>query len=170
MNYFKNNKALLLIIAALIVVNLGLLYFGFVDKDKHRVPKQSPTRTDMLERTKKKLKEDVGFSDEQVKQYEALRAKHWDSIDSKIDELAKAKESFINLTFDSRVSDSSISAAAERVCEKQKAIDEQMLRHFLSVRQLATGEQRPKMDSFLQKITRKMSGKGRMGPPKKTSN
>ena len=169
MNYFKNNKALLLIIAALIVVNLCLLYFGFMGKDKSPGPRKQPTRADMVKWTEKKLKDEVGFSDDQIKQYEALRTKHFDSLDSKIEELGKAKESFINLTFQNNPSDSAINAASAKVCEKQRAIDEQMLRHFVSVRQLATDEQKPKMDSFLQRITRKMSGRGRMGPPKKNN-
>jgi len=168
MNYFKNNKVLLLVIAALILVNLGLLYYGFIARDKH-VPRTSPSRTVMIKRTEEKLRKDVGFTDDQVKQYEQLRMAHGDSLDSKLEQLGKIKESFLNLLFQSNVSDSAIDATAERICEKQKSIDKQMLRHFISVRQLATEDQRPKMDSFLQKITKRMSGRGR-GPKQNGKN
>jgi Spy/CpxP family protein refolding chaperone len=168
MTYFKNNKVLLLVIAALILVNLGLLYYGFIDHDKH--PGKGPiTREEMMMRTKKKLKEEIGFTDEQLKQYEQLRMTHFDLLDTKFEELGKAKENFLNLLFQSNVSDSAISAASEKICTQQKSIDEQMLRHFISVRQLATEDQRPKMDSFLQKITKRMSGRGR-GPKQNGKN
>ena len=120
-----------------------------------------------MNRTKKKLKEEVGFTDDQLKKYEEFRNKHFDSLDPKFEELGKAKENFLNLLFQSNVSDSAISAASEKICGQQRLIDEQMLRHFISLRQLATDEQRPKMDSFLQKITKRMSGRGRGPGPKK---
>ena len=169
MTYFKNNKVLLLVIAALILVNLGLLYYGFIDRDDKHVSRTPPSRTDMLNRTKEKLRKDVGFSEDQIKQYEQLRTTHFDSLDPKFEELGKAKENFLNLLFQSNVSDSAISAASEKICAQQKSIDEQMLRHFISVRQLATEDQRPKMDSFLQKITKRMSGRGR-GPKQNGKN
>jgi Spy/CpxP family protein refolding chaperone len=171
MNYFKNNKVLLLVIAALILVNLGLLYYGFLNRNK-RVggPRGSFNKDSMMARTERKLRNEVGFNDAQIKQYEALRTKHFDSLDIKLEELGKAKENFINLVYQPQLSDSSINAAAGKVCEKQRSIDEQMLRHFVSVRQLATEEQRPRMDSFLQKITKRMSGRGRMGPSKNGKN
>lgn len=168
MNYFKNNKVLLLVIAALILVNLGLLYYGFIDRDKH-VTRTSPSRTDMMRRTEEKLRKDVGFNDDQVKQYEQLRTTHFDSLDTKFEELGKAKENFLNLLYQSNVSDSAIAGASERICMQQRSIDEQMLRHFISVRRLATENQRPKMDSFLQKITKRMSGRGR-GPKQNSKN
>jgi len=169
MTYFKNNKVLLLVIAALILVNLGLLYYGFIDRDEKRVLRTPPSRTDMLNRTKEKLRNDVGFSDDQIKQYEQLRAAHFDSLDPKFEELGKAKENFLNLLYQSNVSDSAINEASEKICMQQRSIDEQMLRHFISVRQLATVDQRPKMDSFLQKITKRMSGRGH-GPKQNGKN
>jgi Spy/CpxP family protein refolding chaperone len=166
MNYFKNNRVLLLVIAALILVNLGLLYFGFIGRERH--PTHTPiSRDSMMKWTERKLKEEVGFTDEQIKQYEQLRMGHGDSLDIKLEQLGKIKESFLNLVFQSNVSDSAIDASVEKICEKQKSIDKQMLRHFISVRQLATEDQRPKMDSFLQKITKRMSGRGRGPGPKK---
>lgn len=167
MNYFKNNKVLLLIIAALILVNLGLLYYGFLNREKRPPQHQPITREEMIAHTKEKLKNEVGFSDEQLQQYETLRRGHGDSLDIKLEQLGKLKENFLNLLYQANVPDSAITAAAERICEKQKSIDVQMLHHLISVRQLATAEQKPKMDSFLQKITKRMSGRGRMGPSKK---
>src|SRR6058998_1854615 len=107
MNYFKNNKVLLLVIAALILVNFGLLYYGFIRKPEADHPMR-PNKQQMLERTKMKLKDEVGFSEEQLKKYEELRNKHFDSLEPKFEELGKAKENFLNLLYQPDLSDSAI--------------------------------------------------------------
>ena len=162
MNYIKNNKVLLLVIAALIVVNLGLLYYGFIHKDPRRTPM---TPEERMAHAKEKLKNEVGFSDGQADKYIELRKKHFEAIHPMFEELEKSKENYLNLIYQSNLTDSSIQSGAEKICEKQRAIDEQMLRHFISVRQLATEEQKPKMDSLLQRIIQKMTGHG-PGPSK----
>jgi hypothetical protein len=162
MNYFQNNKVLLLVIAALIIVNLGLLYYGFIDREKKR---DSMTMEERIKRTSEKLRNEVGFNDDQINKYLDLRKKHFDSIHPKFEDLEKTKETFLNLVYQSNLNDSAIQAGSADICEKQRAIDEQMLRHFVSLRQLATEEQRPKLDSFLQRIIKRMTG-GRPSPPK----
>jgi hypothetical protein len=162
MNYFKNNKVLLLVIAALILVNLGLLYYGFFGREKRR---ELMTMEERIKRTSEKLRNEVGFNDDQINKYLDLRKKHFDSLHPKFEDLEKTKETFLNLVYQSNLSDSTIQAGSANICEKQRAIDEQMLRHFVSLRQLATEEQRPQLDSFLQKIIKRMTG-GRPSPPK----
>jgi len=157
MNYFKNNRVLLLVITALILVNLALLYFGFTDKEARKPPM---TPAERMKRTEEKLKNEVGFNDDQIKKYEELRKKHFDSIHPKFEQLEETKESFLNLVYQNNLTDSAIQAGSSKICDEQRSIDEQMLRHFVSLRQLATEEQRPKMDSFLQRIIKRMTGRG----------
>ena len=159
MNYFKNNRVLLLIIAALIVVNFGLLFYGFIDRPKKQAH-ENISREVMIERTKKKLKEEVGFNDDQINKYIELRKNHFDSIHPKFEQLEETKESFLNLVYQNNLTDSAIQSGSSKICEEQRSIDEQMLRHFISLRQLATEEQRPKMDSFLLRIIKRMTGRG----------
>jgi hypothetical protein len=61
------------------------------------------------------------------------------------------------------VDDSLIAMQSEVVYEKQKAIDLKMHRYFRSVRDLCTEEQRPKMDSFLNNLAKKMANGRRWG-------
>lgn len=161
MSYIKNNRFLLLIIAALLIVNIGLLYYGFRDKRSQGHKKES---RDPRAYVKMKLEKEVGFSTEQLAAYDDLRTKHFDSLKPMFDELRIAKDNFFNLLYQPQVSDSVISASAAVICGKQEAIDLKMIRHFRNLRGLATEEQRPKMDSFLQNITKRMAGGGRRGP------
>lgn len=160
MSYLRNNKVLLLIIAALLIVNFGLLFYGVRKKDHGGGPRKGDPKTWAID----KLKKEVGFNQEQIASYEDLRTKHFDSLKTMFDQLRMAKDSFFNLLYKPQVSDSDISIYAARVCGKQEAIDMKMLRHFRNLKALATDEQKPRMDSFLQSITQRMAGGGRRGP------
>ena len=160
MSYLRNNKVLLVIIAALLIVNFGLLFYGVRKKGHGSSPRKGDPKAWAIE----KLKKDVGFNQEQIASYEDLRTKHFDSLKTMFDELRIAKDSFFNLLYQPQVSDSAISIYAARVCGKQEAIDMKMLRHFRNLKTLATNEQKPRMDSFLQSITHRMAGGGRHGP------
>jgi Spy/CpxP family protein refolding chaperone len=157
MNYFKNNIILLLVITALILVNLALVFFAFTNKETRKPPM---TQEERMRHTEEKLKNEVGFNDDQIKKYEELRKQHFESIHPKFEQLEQTKESFLNLVYQNNLTDSAIQSGSAKICEEQRSIDEQMLRHFVSLRQLATEEQRPKLDSFLQRIIKRMTGKG----------
>jgi len=160
MRYLKNNKILLLIIGALLIVNLGLLYYGVWD---HR-PGSRGKAINMRERMKMKLEKEVGFSKDQLAKYDEMRTQNRDSLEILFEELHLAKDSFFSLMYSSQVPDSVISLYSARVCGKQQAIDLRMIHHFRSLKELATNEQKPKMDSFLQSIIQRMAGGGRRGP------
>ena len=167
MSYLRNNKVLLLIIAALLIVNFGLLYYGVRKKDRGHGPRKGDPKEWVIDR----LKNDVGFNQEQIATYEDLRTKHFDSLKQMFDELRIAKDSFFKLLYQPQVSDSAINIHAAKVRGKQEAIDMKMLRHFRNLKALASNEQKPKMDSFLQNITQRMIGGARHGPgPDKGKN
>jgi Spy/CpxP family protein refolding chaperone len=151
MSYIKNNKVLLLIIAVLLLTNIGLLYFQVWKK-------HYPSHKSMKEQVMMKLENDVGFSKQQLTKYDSMRTKHFESMKPMFDELNAAKDSFFGLMLQPQVTDSVIWQYSSRISEKQQAIDIKMLRYFWSIKEISTREQRPKMDSFLQNITKRMSG------------
>ncbi len=158
MTYFRNNKMLLLIIAALIVTNIGVLYF-------HVWKKHKPRHRSMKEMVMEKLEKEVGFSKQQLATYDTIRTKHFESMGPLFEELKSAKENFFKLVSQPDVSDSVISNYSSAISNKQESIDTKMLRYFWSLKNICTEEQKPKMDSFLVNITKRMSGGGgRRGP------
>ena len=161
MSYLRNNKALLLIIAVLLLTNIGVLYFNVWNK---RPAMHRPSEKEMRERIKMQLKSEVGFSNEQLATYDSLRTKHFDSMKPLFEELKSAKDSFFNLVHQSNVSDSLITIYSAHASKKQQAIDLKMVRYFRSLKELCTDEQKPRMDSFLQNVTKRMSGGGHRGP------
>jgi len=157
MSYLRNNKLLLLIIAALIITNIGVLYFHVWRK--HGIPHQS-----MKEMVMEKLEKEVGFSKQQLATYDSIRTKHFQSMGPLFDELKSAKDSFFKLVNQSGIPDSVINSRSSVISEKQKAIDIKMLKYFWSLKNICTEEQKPKMDTFLLNITKRMAGGGRRGP------
>lgn len=156
-----------MIIGTLLIVNIGLLYYGVWG---HRRGSHGKS-INMRDRMKMKLENEVGFSREQLAKYDEMRTKNRESLEPLFDELHVAKENFFKLMHSPEVPDSVINLYSSQICEKQQAIDLKIIKHFRSLKELATEEQKPKMDSFLQSISQRMAGGGRHGPgPDKGKN
>lgn len=154
MNYLRNNAVLITIIAALLIVNLGLLYYGFWRDEKHE-RRENPERVD---RGRMKLEKEVGFNEQQLNQFEELRQKNRQDLKPMFEELRIAKDSFYSLLYLPDIPDSLITQRANAVSEKQEAIDRKMFQHFNSLKKIATPDQKVKLDSFMSGVIRKMSG------------
>jgi hypothetical protein len=157
MSYLRNNKLLLLIIAALIITNVVVLYF-------HGWKRQGMRHPSMKEVVMKKLEKEVGFSKQQLATYDSIRTKHFESMGPLFDELKSVKDSFFSLAGKPEVPDSVINKYSITVNNKQNEIDTKMLKYFWLLKNICTEEQKPKMDTFLVNITKRMSGGGRRGP------
>lgn len=157
MSYLRNNKLLLLIIGVLLVANIGLLWFYVWNK-----PTKVNART-QIESPPARLKRELGFNDQQATIYDSLREQHYNSIRPMFEDLRNSRDSLFKLMHQPLVDDSLIAIQSEIVYEKQKAIDLKMHRYFRSLRDLCTEEQKPKMDSFLTNLGKKMANGRRWG-------
>ena len=156
MSYLRNNKLLLLIIGVLLVANVWLLW-SYVWKKPGDKPKM------LMEPPSTRLKREIGFNDQQVAIYDSLREKHYSNIRPMFEELKTSRDSLFKLMHQPQVADSLIAMQSETVYEKQKAIDLKMHQYFRSLRDLCSEEQKPKMDSFLANLAKKMAGGRRWG-------
>ena len=114
-----------------------------------------------------RLKREIGFNDQQSTLYDSLREQHYRGIRPMFEDLNSSRDSLFKLMHQPLVADSVIGLQSEIVYEKQKAIDIKMHRYFRSLRDLCTEEQKPKMDSFLTNLAKKMAGGRRWGGDKK---
>lgn len=165
MSYLRNNKVLLAIIATLLVVNIGLLYYSFWrDEHRHDRTMEMKGKREDRGRSSIRLEKEVGFSAGQLEAFEKIRKENRERLKPLFDELKIAKDSFYGLLMKPAAPDSLINRYATAVSEKQEAIDRTMLQHFVQLKSLATAEQQPKMDSFIASIVRRMAG--HRGPEK----
>lgn len=153
MSYLRNHNILLLIISVLLIANIGLLYFFVFNKPSHP-PKLS--EKEMHDKAIEKVKNDVGLSDEQAVTYDSLRSQQFRNMKPLFKELTKSKEDFFSLIYQQGVSDSVLNSYASRIGEKQMELDISTFHYFQSIKALCNEEQKPKMDSFIKQIVKRI--------------
>jgi len=164
MSYIKNNRVLLLITSVLLVANIGLLYYFVFNKP------EKPSRPPIINPIEK-VKIEVGLNDEQAVAYDSLRSQQFRNMKPLFKELTKSKEDFFSLIYQQGVSDSVLNSYASRIGEKQMELDISTFHYFQSIKALCTEEQKPKMDSFITQIVKRIiSNNGPRRPSDKKEN
>ena len=166
MSYLRNNKVLLLITSVLLVANIGLLYF-FVFNKPSRHDKMDPDPKVMHDKAIEKVKNEVGLNDEQAIAYDSLRSQQFRNMKPLFKELTKSKEDFFSLIYQQGVSDSVMNSYASKIGEKQMELDISTFHYFQSIKALCNEDQKPKMDSFIKQIVKRIINNG---PPRRPSD
>lgn len=154
MSYLRNHKLLLVIIGALLVANIGLLYFFVLNKPQ--TTHKSPTPEEMRLKAIERVKNEVGFNDEQAKMYDSLRSNQFKNMRPLFEDLTKSKEDFFALIYKEGVPDSMVNSYSSKIGEKQMALDISTFRYLQSIKALCTEEQKPKMDTFIKQIVKRI--------------
>jgi Spy/CpxP family protein refolding chaperone len=152
MNTAPKSRPLIFIIIFLLLTNIAVLAWLFWPNKNKSAEQGSAQRNGMV----MALQNEVGFSDSQVEQYKQIKEKQWKILRPMFDDIRKAKDSLYRLLSDESVNDSVISQRAETIGQNQKALDLQAFNHFREVRSLCMPEQRPKYDSLVLKMIKKM--------------
>lgn len=164
MSYLRNHKLLLLVISVLLVANIGLLYFYGFKKPEHS-PKM--TQDEMRKKAIEKVQDEVGLNDEQAVIYDSLRMQQFKNMKPLFKDIIKSKEEFFSLIYQQNVNDSLLNSYASKIGEKQMELDISTFHYFQSIKALCTEEQKPKMDSFIKQIVKRIINNG--GPPRRPS-
>jgi hypothetical protein len=86
-------------------------------------------------------------------------------------ELTKSKEDFFSLIYQQGVNDSVLNSYASKIGEKQMELDISTFHYFQSIKELCKEEQKPKMDSFIKQIVKRIiSNNGPRRPSDKKEN
>lgn len=163
MTYIRNNKALVFIIGVLLLSNIAMLYFYLTKKncEDNNVKKPSSAREFMVE----KLKDEVGWTDDQIAKYREISGKHKETMKPLFQSINMAKDSLYKL-LGQTPSDSLVNHYLEVIGDKQEAIDHRIFNHFLTLKQLCTPDQRPRYDSVIQKVIKGMINPRKWGNDK----
>ena len=155
MSASSKTKALVAAVVFLLLTNIAVLVFflcckGPGKKDFHG------GREAMM---KEFLQKDVGFTPQQIQQYDTLSKQHRESIKASFSEMKNNKEIQFKELGQNGFSDSAITVAANKASEMQKEMEVKMIMHFKDIRKLCTPEQQPKFDSLFYKIWNKKDDK-----------
>ena len=168
MSYIRNNRILLVITSVLLVANIGLLDYFVFNKPAHP-PK--PSEKEMHDMTIQKVKNEVGLNDEQAVAYDSLRTQQFRRMRPLSKDITKSKEDFFSLIYQQGVSDSVLNSYASKIGEKQVELDLSTFHYFQSIKELCKEEQKPKMDTFIKQIVKRIiSNNGPRRPSDKKEN
>ncbi|MBC7889946.1 MAG: hypothetical protein H7Z13_18880 [Ferruginibacter sp.] len=148
-NNQNKNKVFLAIIAILLIANIAILAF-FLQK-KGSQDKQGG-RTDRKTFIANFLKNEIGFNQQQLSQYDTLSSRHREKISKLFENARNNKNEQFKQLLAGNFSDSVISVVAENSSAAQKLMEIRMFTHIKSIRQLCTPEQLPKYDSLFIKV------------------
>lgn len=153
----NRSKILITIIGILLVANIALVFFFLFKNDGIKHEK----RSDRITMITNFLKKEIGFSADQLQQYDTLSNKHRENMKAMFDSLRSSKgKQFKQLTAGD-FSDSVINSVADQSALSQKLMELHMFNHLKSIRNLCTPSQLPKFDSLFVKILNRRTGEGR---------
>jgi len=158
MNSSSRSRSLVVIIIILLITNIAILAFFLWPKSPASKNTGAPKPGYGMAET---LKREVGLDSQQVVQLNHLREEHWKKMKPLFQELQQSKNDFYLLLKSPETPDSTITKAAARIGEKQRVIDLQVFQHFKNARLVCTPAQRPKYDSLVQIIIKRMSASAR---------
>lgn len=155
MSTSSKSRILVAAVIFLLLTNIAMLLFflcckGPGKKDPHG------GREAMM---KEFLQKDIGFTQQQLQQYDTLSRQHRENAKASFDEMRNNREQELRELGRNGFSDSAIWLAAGKSSTMQKEMVEKMLLHFKDIRKLCTPEQQPKFDSLFYKIWDKKDDK-----------
>jgi thiamine biosynthesis lipoprotein ApbE len=143
----KGNRVLLVIIAVLLLTNVGMLLY-FTGSGK----KEEKKTLSRAERAAEMMRKDVGFTNDQVEEYKQLRQRRDDEMKDLNANLRAERAKLMELLRQQDVPDSVVMNVARAIGEKTVPVEIAFYQHFKRVKQICTPEQQPRYDSMLMRI------------------
>lgn len=158
----KTIKWLVGLVAALLVINIGLVATIWVKKDQ--AGKQLPMRGDARDY----LVNSLSLTDNQVKNFDNLRQEHFQKIREYQTTMRFLKDKLFGLLNekDTTVVKTQINNyLQQKIGETQAKIDIETFNHFYQLRSTLSEQQKQKFDSTIQQVLRTMAPRGGAMPP-----
>ena len=145
------NKILLIIIGVLLLTNLVLITFLIINKPFSK----KGMRGDRSIIIGAFLQNEIGFDQQQLKQYDSLSVPNRTKVKALFDTLKSDKgNEFKQLTLDN-FSDTAILKTAKNISTKQKEIEIVLYKHYKEIRNICSPQQLAKFDSLFYKVLNK---------------
>ena len=162
MDITKQNRSLIIIIVVLVIINIAALLLLWLGKPKHDNMRGTENRGDEKVRIQEMLKEELGFSSEQVEKFLKLRENHHEKAKILNDELMLVKrEMFEEAMYGDKtiISDSLLNLSLE----KQSQLELLAFQHFLKLKKICTPEQQKRLFEIVHRLLVKAQ---QGGPPR----
>jgi Tfp pilus assembly protein PilO len=159
MKQFTQNKLLVLLVAVLLIANLGLMLWFFVFRNNH--DKHEPPRpvADFIQKQ-------LGFNSDQAAKFQQLRDQHKEAVKPVIEDMKKLKDSLYSLLQKPQLDDTLAVNLIDRIGEKQKEWELMIFHHFQKLRAICDSSQLPKFDTLVHRMVTRESWGHRKSSPK----
>lgn len=154
-NTQSKNKTLILIIVLLLLSNIFLLGFYIFS---HKEPPRRERGKDVFITS---LKNEVGFSEGQLKKFTELKETDWAEAKKKMEDIRQIKWRLFDLTRQSNIQDSTVEKLADSIAILQKEVEIKSFQHFKKTRAICTPTQQAAYDSLMKKIITRFGRKPR---------
>ena len=147
-NNQNKNKIFLVIIAILLIANIAMLTLFLQKKE----PDNGNHRPDRKAFIANFLKDEIGFTTQQLVKYDSLSNQQHEKIKALFDTMRNNKTQQFKQLAVGNFTDSTINTVADQSAAAQKIMEVQMFNHIKAVRQLCTPQQQPAFDSLFVKV------------------
>jgi len=143
---------MLLAVAVLVITNIGMVFFILHSKKMDKRDNRGGGKEQMM---RSFLKDDVGFDDVQLQQFDTLSRRNKEKMKADFDQVRAGKQDLYKELGSRSFSDSAIHDVALRSSAMQEQMELKMLQHFKDIRGICTPGQAPKFDTAIWKIWNK---------------
>lgn len=154
----QKNKTLILIIGILLIANIATLSFFLINKGNNM--KQGGGHQDRKEMINNFLKNNVGFTAEQLNQYDTMSKQHRAEMKAAFDNMSNGREDIFKKLASQEFNDSSLNNAAGAISAQQLSFETMMLHHLKDIRNICTPAEKLVFDTGFYKLISKR-GEGR---------
>jgi protein CpxP len=147
MKHFTQNKFLVLLVALLLIANLGVMLYFFAFRNHHAEERPHPV-SDYIQK-------ELGFNADQAAKFQQLRDQHKQAIKPVIDEMKRLKDSLYGALQKRGMDDSAANELAKKIGEKQQEWEMMIFHHFQKVRAICDTSQIPKLDTLVHRMVDK---------------
>lgn len=148
----STSRIFIITIALLLIANLVTLSLLFTSKKTNETTNNNDDRKNIL---RNYLKQEVGFTDAQLVQYDTLKSKQRSQVKLMYDSMRMMKQQNIKRIGNTAFNDSAILSAASATAIEQERIEITMLQNLKAIRAICTPTQQQVFDTGIYKIMSK---------------
>lgn len=163
MNYFTKKRLVFWSVTLLIIMNISSL--ATVWWQQHRRPGPMPADHPPSQRASQFLKHELGLSETQVEQFEAMQRRHFDKARALNDSMRQLKHQLFNELSAEAPDTSKAAIIADQIGKKQTQLDKLTFNHLLDLKNMCTPSQQKKLNIIFEDLLRRMAPPRPDGPP-----
>ena len=145
----SKNKILVIIIAVLLLINIGMVIFIL------KTPEKPSFHNDFKAAMPEFLQNDIGFTSQQMQQYDSLSGTYNKKFKTSMDELRSSRKQEFKQLANTGFNDSSIDTIALISTSNKKSLEINLLQYTKDIRKICTADQQAKFDTLLYKVLNK---------------